>query len=137
MRCIRRSRHLALLIFLGASSAIAPDRSLASGQVDLQLGTRIAYKAYGDGALTARPAIAVEGFLRPGQWPVGVAGYVSAAADWYEGVTLEYPGFGDWLSAHYRVTAGEVGVGLKKSLPVGRSRLSLGIGVMGTYFTTR
>src|SRR6266436_360624 len=104
-----------LLLFLSGWAAIAPSQSSASGQIELQLGSRFTHRLSPGPLHPIEPALSLEGSLLPGRWPVGVAGYASAAADWYDGVTLSYPGFNDWLSAHYRVIAGELGGGLKKA----------------------
>ena len=128
-----------LFAILTATLMLAPPgTAVASSRLDLLVGARVPRKPdLTDGHRSAQPAIGVDFSVLPRGWPVGVAAYVSGAAERYEGSTLDYPGFGDWLSADYRLLYGDAGLGLEKAWHVGRSRLSLAGGLMASTTETR
>jgi len=127
--------HLIVFSFMSAAlSCLTSADSFASGRLDLAFGTRLPrYDGFVDLAPhSVQPAISVDGSITPRGWPVGITAYGTGAADSYEGSTLEYPGFADWLSADYRLLYGETGGGLEKAWRVGQSRLSIAGGLMAS-----
>lgn len=120
-------------------SIATPGEAISSGRVELFLGGRSPRGLHSsfNTAHAVQPAIGVEGSITPRHWPVGFTAYTLGAADWYEGQTLRYPGFGDWLSADYRVFYGAAGLGLERGWTWGRSRVSLAGGLMASTIVTR
>jgi len=124
---------------LAAILMLAPPAiAAASSRVELLVGARVPRNAdqVGDRG-SVQPAIGVDLSLLPRGWPVGIAAYASGAAERYEGSTLDYPGFGDWLSADYRLLYGDAGLGLEKAWHLGRARLSLSGGLMASTTESR
>lgn len=130
------SHSLRPLLIVALAGSLVTDAH-ASGRLELSFGTRIPVYGYWDEPNSAQPALGVEGSLHPRGWPVGITAYFTGAADWYQGQTLSYPGFGDWLTTDNRLLYAAVGAGIERILLVRKWRLSAAGGLLASTTAIR